>query len=167
MAKVIPGRWTAEVEGPFVVFIIGMRVNNLLAVNKWVPVARSMGDMLKALYTDKSKGFLGGQTVFYWRGIGMVQYWRSFDQLEHFARNNDDPHMPTWRWYNRAVAAGGMVGIWHETYTVNEGGYEAVYGNMPAWGLASAFDHVKATGRRETARRRLGGDNDPAVATPE
>ena len=167
MAKVIPGRWTAEIEGPFVVFIIGMRVNNLLAVNKWGPVAKSMGDMLRTLYTDKSKGFLGGQTVFYWRGIGMVQYWRSFDQLEHFARNNNDPHMPTWRWYNRAVAAGGTVGIWHETYTVDANAYEAVYGNMPMWGLASATTHVKATGRRETARRRLGGESEPGVASPE
>lgn len=27
MAKVIPGRFTAEVSGDFVVFLIGMRVN--------------------------------------------------------------------------------------------------------------------------------------------
>lgn len=27
--------------------------------------------------------------------------------------------------------------------------------------------HVPATGRRETARRRLGGNNEPAVASPE
>lgn len=27
MSEVIPGRYTAHIEGPFVVFIIGMRVN--------------------------------------------------------------------------------------------------------------------------------------------
>ncbi|WP_410923718.1 monooxygenase family protein, partial [Pseudomonas sp. SIMBA_041] len=30
----------------FVVFIIGMRINRLLAVHKWVPVAKAMGGML-------------------------------------------------------------------------------------------------------------------------
>lgn len=167
MAKVVPGRFTAQIEGPFVVFLIGMRVNNLLAVNKWLPVGTSMGKMLTTLYSNKEKGFLGGQTFFYWRGIGLVQYWRSFDALEHFARSNNDPHMPTWRWYNRAVAAGGTVGIWHETYMIEPGKYEAVYGNMPVWGAASAFDHIPAIGRRETARRRIGGENEPAVPTPE
>lgn len=29
MSKVIPGRFTAEMEGPFVVFIIDMRVNRI------------------------------------------------------------------------------------------------------------------------------------------
>jgi hypothetical protein len=27
-----------------------------------------------------------GQVLFYWRGIALVQYWRSFDELETFAR---------------------------------------------------------------------------------
>ena len=166
MAQVIPGRHTAQVEEPFVVFLIGMRVNRVLAVNKWLPVGRAMGSMLSTLYQNQEKGFLGGQTFFYWRGVGMVQYWRSFDDLEHFARNASDPHLPAWRWYNRAVAAGGTVGIWHETYMVEPGRYEAVYGNMPVWGLASATTHVPAVGRRETARQRTGGNNEPAVPSP-
>jgi hypothetical protein len=29
------------------------------------------------------------------------------------------------------------VGFWHETYAVPAGGYEAVYGNMPLFGLRS------------------------------
>ncbi len=37
--------------------------------------------------------------------------------------------------------------------------------NMPSFGLAKATEHVPATGRRETARRRLGGDSEPATAT--
>ena len=31
MAKVIPGRYTAQTDEPFVVFMIGMRVNRLFA----------------------------------------------------------------------------------------------------------------------------------------
>jgi hypothetical protein len=49
---------------------------------------------------------------------------------------------------------------------VEPGTYEAVYGNMPVFGLAAVAKHVPATGRRETARRRLGGESDPAVPSP-
>lgn len=34
------------------------------------------------------------------------------------------------------------------------------------FGLAAATKHVPAIGRRETARRRLGGENEPSVASP-
>jgi fumigallin biosynthesis monooxygenase-like protein len=42
MNSVFNGRRTAELDGSFVVFIIGMRVNKLWAVHKWFPVARVM-----------------------------------------------------------------------------------------------------------------------------
>ena len=71
---------------------------------------------------------------------------------------------PTDQWH---AEVDGTVGIWHETYLIQPHQYEAVYGNMPVFGLAKATQHVPAVGRRETARRRLGGENAPAVATPE
>jgi hypothetical protein len=43
MAQIIKGRFTARMDEPFVVFAIGMRINNLFAVRKWVPTARAMG----------------------------------------------------------------------------------------------------------------------------
>jgi Domain of unknown function (DUF4188)/Acetyltransferase (GNAT) family len=43
MNPVFAGRFTAQMDGPFVVFLIGMRVNRLLAVHQWLPVARAMG----------------------------------------------------------------------------------------------------------------------------
>ncbi|HEY4959456.1 MAG TPA: DUF4188 domain-containing protein, partial [Terriglobales bacterium] len=57
-------------------------------------------------------------------------------------------------------------GIWHETYLVNARQYECVYGNMPLFGLAAATNHVAAIGNRETARLRMGGQSEPAVASP-
>jgi hypothetical protein len=167
MAKIFPGRYTAHIEGPFVVFLIGMRVNRLWAIHKWLPTAMAMGPMLKTLYQHPEKGFLGAQTYLNWRGVTTVQFWRSFEDLERFARSKDDPHLGAWRRFNRAIGADGSVGIWHETYLVQPGQYEALYGNMPRAGLAALAEHVPATGRRETARRRLGGDNDPAVPSPE
>ena len=56
----------------------------------------------------------------------------------------------------------------YETYLVERGNYEAVYSNMPVFGLAKATEHVRAVGDRETARRRLmRGENEPAVPSPE
>jgi hypothetical protein len=52
-----------------------------------------------------------------------------------------------------------FVVIWHETYLVEPGKYEALYGNVPVFELASTTKHVPAMDRRETACRGLGGEN--------
>jgi Domain of unknown function (DUF4188) len=166
MSNIMPGRYAATVDGPFVVFIIGMRVNRIFAVRKWVPTAIAMGPMLKTLFQHPEKGFLGAETFLSWRGTGIVQYWRSFDDLERFARSKEEPHLSAWKRFNKAVGTDGSVGIWHETYQVAAGQYEAVYNNMPVYGLAKATTSAPATGRHETARRRMGGESEPAVPTP-
>ena len=153
--RIFPGRYTALTDEPFVVFIIGMRINRLLAVRRWWPVFTAMPAMLRELAADPAKGFLGAQTILYWRGIGLIQYWRSFEHLESYARDPNARHLPAWRAFNRAVGGDGSVGIWHETYAVEPGGYEVIYNNMPRVGLAAATDHAPATGERETARQRL------------
>lgn len=167
MNPVKPGRFTAQTDEPFVVFLIGMRVNRILAVRQWAQTFLAMGGMLQTLFRNPEKGFLGGQTILYWRGVGLIQYWRSFDELENFARSPSEPHLSAWRRFNQSVGANGAVGIWHETYMIEPGKYEAVYGNMPTWGLAAATTHVPAVAGRETARRRLGGENEPAIPSPE
>src|SRR6266487_7056231 len=72
MAKVMPGRYTAQIDEPFVVFLIGMRINKLFAFWKWIPTAHAMWPMLRTLFQHLEKGFLGGQVFFYWRGIALV-----------------------------------------------------------------------------------------------
>jgi hypothetical protein len=169
MSDVVVGRYTAQIEEPFVVFLIGMRVNRVRSLKKWMPAAQSMPEMLKVLYSQPEKGFLGGESFFRFFPLTtlLLTYWRSFEDLEKFARNADDPHLGAWKRFNQSVGVDGTVGIWHETYLIQPHQYEAVYGNMPVFGLAKATQHVPAVGRRETARRRLGGENAPAVATPE
>lgn len=168
MSRVVPGRFTAQTDEPFVVFIIGMRINKLYAIHKWLPTFLAMGPMLRSLYTHPEKGFLGGTTFLTWRGVGLIQYWRSFEQLEHFARSHDDPHFAAWQRFSRAVGyKDGSVGIWHETYMVDPGHHEAVYGNMPVFGLAAATAHVPAAGRRNSARERLRADAAITVAVAE
>ncbi len=165
MTEIFKGRYAARIEGDFVVFLIGMRINRLLALNKWLPVVRAMGPMVDHLMQHKHLGLLHAERFVYGRGAGLVQYWRSFEQLERFARDPQLPHLNAWATFNKAVGADGSVGIWHETYLVNANAYECVYGNMPRRGLACAGELVPATGARETAKRRLGGDGEAAVAT--
>lgn len=161
MAKLNPGRYTGKIEGPFVVFIIGMRINKFWKFHKWVPVARAMGPMIQELYSHPELGFLHTEFSLTWRGIMLTQYWRSFEQLEAYARGGI--HLDAWKAFNRAVGNDGTVGIFHETYLVQENQYECVYNNMPRFGLGRAGEHVSVSGASETARRRLGGHNEPAV----
>ena len=152
MAQVIPSRMTAEIDGDFVVFLIGMRINKFWKVHKWVPVFLAMPPMLKELQAHPESGCLGSiQTL----GV-IIQYWRSFEHLERYARDRDAAHWPEWVAYNKKVgAASGDVGIWHETYRIGAGQYEAIYGAMPAFGLGKVGRLVPAAGARESARGRM------------
>ena len=159
MATIFPGRYTALSDEPFVVFLIGFRVNRWLAVRSWTRVAAAMGPMLAELKRKPELGLLHVETFMYWRGVGMVQYWRSFEQLHAYAHARDAAHLPAWAEFNRRIGNNGVVGIWHETYTVAPGTYESIYVNMPRFGLGSAMAHVPITGRLDSARARMGSAN--------
>jgi len=154
MAKVIADRLTAQVEGEVVVFLIGMRINRIWKIHKWLPVALAMPRMLRELKAIPDSGFLGAES---WIGKTTIalQYWRSFEHLERYAKDPARFHRPAWGAFNRAVASNGDVGIWHETYRVGPGDFECVYNNMPPFGLAKATTAVSAKGRLETARARM------------
>jgi hypothetical protein len=157
MATLRTERLTAEIDGEVVVFLIGMRINRLWKVHKWLPVMRAMSRMLREVQADPASGFLG---VEQWGGNPsvMVQYWRSFEQLERYATDKARAHLSAWAAFNRSVGSNGDVGIWHETYRVRRGDYECVYNNMPLFGLAKATRAVPATGRRESAPGRMTSD---------
>jgi hypothetical protein len=154
MTEVVAQRMTAAVDGEVVVFLIGMRINRLWKVHKWLPVASAMPRMLRELYADPASGFLGAHSWF-GRTTVMLQYWKSFEHLEHYAKDRSRAHLPAWAAFNRAVGSGGDVGIWHETYRVRAGEYECIYNNMPAFGLAKATRTVPASGNLESAAARL------------
>jgi hypothetical protein len=156
MAAFVPGRQTAQMDRPFVVFLIGMRVNNLLAVGQWAPVFGAMPKMISELYRNPELGFLGAN---FWFGRTTIalQYWNSYEQLEAYAKMKDREHLPAWAEFNRNVAKTGAVGVWHETYTVGPGAYENIYSNMPRFGLGAVGTLVEAIGKRERAGDRLRG----------
>ena len=65
--------------------IIGVRINKLLAVHKWWPVVTAMSPMLRELYQNRDLGFMHASFNLNSRGVSLIQYWRSFEQLEHYA----------------------------------------------------------------------------------
>ena len=155
MAKVFPGRFTAQSSEPFVVFLIGMRVNKLLAVRRWFQVATAMPPMIAELKRHPELGLLHAEFFLNWRGVGVLQYWRSFEQLHAYAHARNAMHLPAWTEFNRRIGGDGSVGIWHETYAVGPGQFECVYANMPRFGLAQAAEHAPVVGRLDGARLRM------------
>jgi hypothetical protein len=154
MAKINNGRMFARAEGDFVVFMIGMRVNSLWKIHKWFPVAMAMPKMIKELYKNKEHGFLSTEAWF-GRTTVMVQYWRSFEHLEAYAKNKNAAHLPAWREFNKKARDSGAVGVWHESYKVTAGNYENIYVNMPRFGLAKAGTLSPALGKYEHAGERV------------
>ena len=156
MAELTTERVTAELEGDFVVFRIGMRINTLWKVHEWIPAFRAMPKMLEELEADAESGLLGYDTKLGVRNHEVVQYWRSFEQLREYALDSDSQHAPAIQWTNQQMRESDAVGIWHETYLVRDGAYETVYNNTPPIGLGKAGTLYPATERRRTAAGRLG-----------
>jgi hypothetical protein len=159
MAEIIGRRVVAEIEGGFVLFLIGMRFNRPWRVGRWLPVLSAMPRMLKELSRQPELGLLHYRLQFGFPAVMVVQYWRSFEQLSAYSAARDKAHLPAWAAFNRAIGTGGDVGIWHETYIVEPGKYESIYVNMPAFGLGAAAQSAEgglfdATGKRASAQLR-------------
>ena len=143
----LQGRVRAAGQDEVVVFLIGMRINRVRALRRWLPAFTAMPRMLRELGADPSLGLLDARTFVSGRVVMVVQYWRSREQLEAYARSSRHEHLPAWRAFNaRARAAGPVVGIFHETHVVPATGQESVYVAMPRFGLARATGAVPAGG---------------------
>lgn len=150
------GRFTATLKGPITIFVIGMRINKFHRIDKWLPVVRAMRPMIAELCADPHSGFLGEERMISGlRTLILLQYWRSFDHLESYAKDRSLYHVPAWKEFYRKANHGEAVGIFHETYCVDPGKYETVYGNMPSFGLGKVTGLASAEGARNKARNRM------------
>jgi hypothetical protein len=154
------GRWAAIPEdGELVVFLIGMRINKPWKVRQWGWVFTAMPRMLRWLDAHPQAGLLHAETALRDPLSPMlVQYWRSFEDLERFARDPQAPHLDAWKRFNAEIGSSGDVGIWHETYRVAAS--EAVSVNMPPRGLGVAGDLRPVGSTAGTAARRIGARRD-------
>ncbi|MGW1751229.1 DUF4188 domain-containing protein [Streptomyces sp. NPDC002092] len=152
-------RTTADAKGDVVVLLIGMRINRFWAVHLWLPVLLGMFRMLRELAKDPARGLLSRVLLSASpRTYCVVQYWESKEKLYAYATAPDAFHHTAWAAINRKERSGklrGQVGIWHETYVVPEGSYEAIYGDMPAFGLAAAHGQIPLEKRGRYAKDRL------------
>lgn len=153
MKNIHKGRHVAAVKGDFVVFVIGMRVNKLLSFSKWIPVFKAMGPMIRELYQNPEIGFLHTEFHFSWRRVTLIQYWKSFDQLEAYAHGRT--HLEAWKAFNKNIGDDGSVGIFHESYKIEKGSTEAIYNNMPRIGLGKAYSLASVTKNTQSARDRM------------
>src|SRR5258707_15464073 len=117
---------TGRLDGEFVVFLIGMRVNRWWKVHKWLRAALAMPRMLRELGQHAELGFLGAEAWF-GRTTIMVSYWRSMDHLLAYAKSDTGAHLPAWKAFNASGGTSGDVGVWHENYKTRAGAYENGY----------------------------------------
>lgn len=156
MAKVFKGRYTANSDEPVIVFTIGMRINRAWAVHKWwKPTVNTVKLWWHIQRGNRPDGYLNGYLYFYAWGVGMVQYWRDFDALEAFSHDREQPHLQAWRHLFAQSKDDTTFGYWHETYQVSPGKHEAIYGNMPRFGMAAATGHEPIGSTTEAARLRI------------
>ena len=134
-----PGRFGADFAEGTVVFLIGMRINAYWRVRTWLPVFMAMPRMARELHEHPELGLLHARNEFSARRATVVQYWESMDKLMAYAASRDHEHLPAWRAFNRRAHSGrGVVGIWHEAYTVNPATSHLIYSAMPVFGMAKA-----------------------------
>ena len=167
MVEIRHDRLHAERGDDFVVFLVGMRINHLRNVHRWLPVVLSAPRMVEE---QEREGLLGSRFLRSGlRELTVLQYWESFETLREYARDPGTEHWTWWSRFNRLAGEDDTVGIWHETYLVSRDGYETVYRHMPASGLgdAAGSELVAATGPRESAAGRLGrtGETDAPATT--
>ncbi len=158
MTSIEPGLRFADTEGGLTVFVVGMRINRLLAVRQWWPAFRDASRMGPELYARREEtGFLGARTLLGWRTIQFIQYWRSTEDLMRYARSADHAHFPAMKaFFARARQAGDAatgVGLYHETYEVPAGGFESMFLNMPPTGAGAALGLTERRPRAQQAMR--------------
>jgi Domain of unknown function (DUF4188) len=155
------GRWAGQIEGDFCVFHIGIILNGHIPTNELKRIGEAFGNMHKELEADPEKWGFYGSTNYTSTNIRVdlgltVQYWRSQDHLNAYARQNMAKHFPAMIWSSKIMKVSDHIGFWHESFKVHAGEYEAIYVNCPQILLGKAGTLVKAAGSRKTARGRLG-----------
>jgi hypothetical protein len=86
--------------------------------------------------------------------FGVLQYWRSFDALEAWARR--PPHADWWRGAVDRMRTRRDFGIYHETFLVPRDRIEAIYLECSPVGLATFGNLGDPVGPRTNSRGRLG-----------
>lgn len=133
---------------------LGLQVRRFGAILEARRLTRAI-DRAAAEAIAQGAGLLHSERfLFAWNHYGVLQYWRSFDDLERWSRQ--PPHADWWRALAERARRRDDLGVYHETYAVPRGQVESIYLNCRPVGLAAFGPTAEATGARTTARDRLG-----------
>ena len=86
--------------------------------------------------------------------FGVLQYWRSFDELETWVRR--PPHSEWWRKTVERMRQRRDIGVYHEAFLVRAADIESIYINCEPVGLATFGVLGEPVGTMTTSRSRLG-----------
>lgn len=160
---IIHPAYSARCDGDFVVFMIGIRPNGANPFTKtFKEVANAFRSMVAELEADPKWGYMGGDVYVGANTrkstIMTVQYWRNYEALQKWTHTRMGIHVKTMMDYMKTDRFEGLNGIWHETYKVRDGEYEAIYAHMPPIGLALAsqafFENKMNNGAGRMKRRQ-------------
>lgn len=107
-------------------------------------------EMEQAMEAARSHGLLLNRPLMSAEGPLLMQYWRSYDALDRWARQQ--PHSRWWRWL---LEHEGAIGFYHEIYQAKAA--EAIYerGTCPVGpALFSALQPVQAGEGHSRARQQ-------------
>lgn len=140
-----------------VLFIVGMRINKLWAIHKWLPVTVAMPKMLIEQIKKPELGMLGTPRTFVsGRIVQVQQYWKNYEALENYSKDPGANHLKAWRSFNKAARNNSAVGIFHETYIIQKGNHENIYVNLPKpILLGSAVGVQEVASNTATSRQRM------------
>ncbi len=160
-------RVTHAYEGPLALFLIGLRIHKPWKLGIVRRAGAAMPRMIAELEANRAAagrgeaehlGYLGSRTTLSLSGPTVIQWWRSTEDIYAYANAAGLTHRPAWLdFYRAAQADPDAVTIWHETYAVEPGGVESIYGGPGALGLARIAGTVPVGRRGEVARERMGG----------
>ncbi len=91
-----------------------------------------------------------------WNHFGVLQYWRSFDDLEAWSHRS--PHAEWWRVAAERLRTKQDFGIYHETFLVPRDRIESIYMNTLPTGLLAFGVVGEPAGRDANGRGRLRRD---------
>ncbi|MGB3305845.1 MAG: DUF4188 domain-containing protein [Thermomicrobiales bacterium] len=158
---VIRGRYIATPPAGTVIFMFGLRVNRWSELRRWLPLWRSLRRIVREQHARPQCGLLWSTSWRDGREFTVLQYWKDMQTLLDYAQDPSFKHAGVWKKYNHGVGDTGLVGIWHEAYTIDTGspkGLHTIYRDVPSRGLAAATSSLEGTeyALRELARKRSG-----------
>jgi len=136
-------------------------MNNSYASADFKWVSEAFESMVKELESDPEKyGYLGGDQFMstnpYTNGPSMIQYWRSQEHLNAYAKSRMNKHFQPMLKSAKQVRESSAYGFYHESFRIHAGEYDCVYMNMPRTLLGAVGELYDMKGKLRTAAGRAG-----------